>query len=415
MVKTDLPIPGVLEDCADKDAWEKKRKRILKTIAEIEYGKRPEMNYQLHWREKTRELVPELNAVHLITELEVETELGRYAFPVTAFLPVREEKVPAAVLICSQLKTARPMEMPEMLKGMKEEEAAETFARMFQALGVTMDLSALSMFPKPDENGKIVGTNVLDLDKDYGKGHWPVREMMKRGLAMAGFYANDVEFDDQQAYPSGLATIFGTGHARENDAWGILAVWAFAASCVREYLTSLSEVDGAHIAVTGHSRCGKAALWCGANDENFYAVMPNGSGCGGSALFRGKYGENLACITANCPSWFAPAFKKYAGKEGELPFDQHFLLAAVAPRVLHVGSGSEDAWADPEGEHYSTVLASAVWQLYDGTRPLSPQMPEPDGAETSGSVGYHVRKGPHLLDTFDWICFWEHIRQTMEK
>ena len=94
-----------------------------------------------------------------------------------------------------------------------------------------------------------------------------------------------------------LAAVFGTKkEARAETEWGVLAVWAFAASCVLEYLLTLPEIDSSAIGVTGHSRCGKAALWAGVTEERFAWVMPNNSGCCGAAQLRGKHGENMASI-----------------------------------------------------------------------------------------------------------------------
>lgn len=92
--------------------------------------------------------------------------------------------------------------------------------------------------------------------------------------------------------------------------------------------------------------------------------MPNNSGCCGAALLRGKHGENISSINLMMPYWFAPGFGKFVGREQELPFDQHTVLALVAPRLLHVASGSTDFWADPPWEHRSAVLASEIYQLY---------------------------------------------------
>mgnify|MGYP000346836840 FL=1 len=105
---------------------------------------------------------------------------------------------------------------------------------------------------------------------------------------------------------------------------GILSVWAFAAQCVMDYVEQIPEIDSSQVTLAGHSRCGKVALWSGANDERFHAVMANGSGCCGASLSLGKTGENLFSIQAAFPHWFAPAFLNYACKEKELPFDQHF-------------------------------------------------------------------------------------------
>ena len=405
MIGTDIKCPNVLEGCSSKKEWQEKRKEILLKFAEIEYGKRPDMEYKVSWEECVREEVSELQAVHITTNLAIETELGKYTFPVTVFVPLCEEKVPASILICSQSKNPVPMKLPAGMEGKSMQELFAMFEGMMKQFQIIMKEPAQMA-------GMMAGgtPKALNLDTDYDNGHWPVREMMKRKMALVGFYANDAEKDDAETFPCGLAKLFGTEHERREQEWGILAVWAFAAQCVMDYVETIPEIDAAQVAVTGHSRCGKAALWCGANDERFMAVMPNGSGCCGAALSRGKTGENLASIQAFFPHWFAPGFRQYAGREEELPFDQHFLLAAVAPRILHVGSGSEDAWADPEGEHYSTVLASKVWNLYD-TCELGDSMPEENEKEISGPVGYHLRKGPHLLDTFDWICLAEHMSE----
>lgn len=404
MIKTELQIPDVLEDRKTQEEWRETRKEILQKFAEIEYGKRPSMEYKVSWEERVREEVKELEAVHISTALTVETELGSYTFPVAVFLPKCETKVPASVLICSQSKHPAPMKMPAGMEGKSMQELFGMFEGMMKQFKIVMDNPA-------QLSGMMAGgtPKPLDLDADYDNGHWPVREMMKHKMAMVAFYANDAEKDDAESYPSGLAKLFGTKHEREEQEWGVLAVWAFAAQCVMDYVEMIPEIDAAQVAVTGHSRCGKAALWCGANDERFAAVMPNGSGCCGAALSRGKTGENLASIQAFFPHWFAPGFKQFMGREEALPFDQHFLLAAVAPRILHVGSGSEDAWADPQGEYYSAVLASKVWELY-GNCGFENKMPAANEKEIAGPVGYHLRKGPHLLDTFDWVCLAEHMK-----
>ncbi len=408
MYKTDFLIPDVLAGCKDAAAWERCRALILEDLVSTEYGKHPDLAYEVSWSETLRESIEELNATHIHTELTVRTKLGMYTFPVSVFLPKRDVKVPIAVLICSQSKTVQPRKKLSVMAGKMPQELTAMTKQMFSSFKIVMKHPPFGPFGR--SGAKPV---LLDLDSDYDDGHWPVREMMKRGLGMAGFYAMDAEPDDAARYPSGLAKIFGTAKERSPHEWGVLAVWAFAASCVRQYVSSLNEIDTAQIAVTGHSRCGKAALLCGATDTGFSAVMPNGSGCCGAALSRGKTGENIAGIQAFFPHWFAPAFRQYAGKEGKLPFDQHFLLAVVAPRLLHVGSGSDDDWADPQNEHLGTYLASKVWTLY-GEDGIPAQMPESDTVQVCGHVGYHLRKGPHKLDTYDWICLQEHMNRAYE-
>ena len=84
----------------------------------------------------------------------------------------------------------------------------------------------------------------------------------------------------------------------------------------------------------------------------------NGAGEGGPALSRRNFGETISLVTTNFPHWFVPKYATYAGKEATLPFDQHELIALVAPRGYHGGDGVHDTWADPRGSWLSLVEAS---------------------------------------------------------
>lgn len=383
-------VPGLLQPGEGKAEWESRRQAAVETVARIEYGCRPQMDYSVSWNLISRETVLEGKADRLITDITVTTELGSHTFPLYTFLPKSEKKVPATVLICSQSRVLAPQKMPE---GVNMDDLPKIFAQMGIIMDGPMDMGG----PR----------RALDMAVDMDNGHWPVPMMMERGHAVSGFYATEAHPDDG-SFAEGLATIFGTSKERKEDEWGVLAVWSFAASCVLDYLLALPEIDGNAIGVTGHSRCGKAALWAGVSDQRFAWVMPNNSGCCGAAQLRGKHGENMASINLLMPYWFAPGFGKYVGKLNELPFDQHTVLALVAPRLLHVASGSTDFWADPAGEHHSTVLASEIYECYG-----NPQMPEAfPGVNTpveAGAVGYHLRQGPHLLTEYDWACLADHV------
>ena len=86
----------------------------------------------------------------------------------------------------------------------------------------------------------------------------------------------------------------------------------------------------------------------------------------------------------------------------------------MAPRLLHVASGSLDFWADPAGEHHSLVLASKVYELY-GNEKMPEEFPEEDTSVEAGAVAYHLRKGPHLLAEFDWKCLADHVDHHFNK
>ncbi|MBX2814989.1 MAG: hypothetical protein KTR24_03290 [Saprospiraceae bacterium] len=131
-------------------------------------------------------------------------------------------------------------------------------------------------------------------------------------------------------------------------------------------------------------------------------VISNNSGCGGAALSRRRFGEKVARINTSFPHWFSTSFKAYNDRESELPFDQHTLLATIAPRSLYVASATEDQWADPRGEYLSLVHAAEVYRLFHPANVLPLHSPRPDQPVLNGSLGYHLRTGPHDITLFDW-------------
>ena len=114
------------------------------------------------------------------------------------------------------------------------------------------------------------------------------------------------------------------------------------------------------------------------------------------------FGENIARITASFPHWFCPAFNAYSENEAALPFDQHELLALIAPRYVYVASAENDQWADPKGEYLSACYAGAAYQLYETSSPSEAQL---QGVKLHHNVGYHIRPGGHDVTEYDWQCF----------
>ncbi len=246
--------------------------------------------------------------------------------------------------------------------------------------------------------------NFHDPDPELEKnraGCWPVREIVARGYATASFNFNAVDPDRPDGFKDGVRSIFGS-QPPNPAAWGALSAWGWGASRVLDYLETDIDIDAKRVAIIGHSRAGKAALWCAAEDERFAMAISNNSGSGGAALSRGKQGERVADITTRFPHWFCANYKNFANREDALPIDQHQLLGLIAPRLLYVASATDDAWADPENEFKSCVLAGPVFRLHGKKGLASDTLPAADVAMLNGSIGYHRRTGKHDITVSDW-------------
>lgn len=238
------------------------------------------------------------------------------------------------------------------------------------------------------------------------KNRWCFDRILERGYAVATMCYHDIYPDQEGMRDYSIASLFSDyiPRYRRHDEWEAIGVWAWGASRIVDYLVQEDRIDMGRIAIVGHSRQGKAALWAGAQDVRFKVVISNESGCGGAALSKRVYGENIARITTDFPYWFCPGFSRYAGNEEELPFDQHELLALIAPRYLYVASAEGDWWSDPKGEYLSAYYTKDIYRLYGMNGLESAELPFVN-QPILNDVGYHIRKGKHDMTDYDWECF----------
>ena len=256
-----------------------------------------------------------------------------------------------------------------------------------------------------------------DADPDTGlpNGYWPVREIIRRGYATIAYQPEELAWDEYHPRyidgrfvsidPDFTNDVYACFAERRTDrSWGMISVWAWGASRVADWIETEPSLDAGRIAVVGHSRCGKTALWCGATDERFALVCANESGCCGAKLNHVAlpYAEPIGICNKCNPQWFCRAFRKYDGRDAWTPYDQHWLIALSAPRLVCIASASDDTGAGPWGEFLGARHASPAWRLYgreglveDGTYMIG--RPYQDG-----SVGYHLRRGRHGLTAYDW-------------
>lgn len=248
------------------------------------------------------------------------------------------------------------------------------------------------------------GIRTMDITRTKKDGFFPVEEVVDAGYAIAGFDVKDVAPDNKSTFIKGVFELYPE-QLTMNNGMGALGAWAWGASRVLDYFQKDKTIDSKKVMVVGHSRGGKAALWCGAQDKRVAIAISNDSGESGAALSKRNYGETIKDIMRTFPYWFCKNYSKYIDMEKDLPVDQHMLLALMAPRGVYVANASEDLWADPLGQYLSLLNAQPAFALYGCKTDLPLSMPSVNGQVLSSNMGFHNREGKHNMTLYDWNQF----------
>ena len=340
--------------CTAEDWMQKRRPEILEILRREEYGRMPDMSDVRIAMNVTavRQGAKIMNGRAVRKTVEVEAVRGEkhFIFTFDVFIPASaKEPVPAFVEICNR------------------------------------------------------GSMNCDPARELLSTFYPAETIVSRGYACAAFRTHEIAPDYEEGFRTGFHRLFPElAENRPSDAYGTLCAWAWAASRVMDYFETEPLIDAKKVAVVGHSRGGKTSLWCAAQDERFAMAISSCSGNSGDAISRGKTGESIAQILDRFPFWFAGNYQKYANNEQNMPFDQHFLISLIAPRLVYTSTKTNDAWADPKSEFESLVQADPVWNLFGTTGLETRERPLPETPLHAGRIGHHQKTGDHNMDDYDW-------------
>lgn len=251
----------------------------------------------------------------------------------------------------------------------------------------------------------------INFRPDVPDRYMPSEELIDSGFAVFSFCYTDITADNGD-FTDGLAGIlYPDGMRLPNDA-GKIALWSWAAQRVMDYAETISDVlDLDRAVVCGHSRLGKTALLAAATDTRFAFAHSNDSGCSGAAITRAKVGEQASDICKRFPYWFCENYLKYANNEHLMPFDQHWLIACIAPRYVSIASAIEDEWADPKSEFIACKAASTAF--VNGFI-CEDRLPTINDSFFDGDIGYQLRAGSHYFSREDWLKLIQFITKKFE-
>lgn len=315
------------------------------------------------------------------------------------------------------------LEVEELGSGRKSLTYRITTGRVAHPVSFIMRL----FLPKTDQKCPVIINGDLSFDYFTEPGH--VSTVTDAGIAYAFFDRTELVPDEDSAGRN--APLY---NCYPEYTFGAIGAWAWGYSRCVDALERLGTFDTDWIAFTGHSRGGKTAMLAGVLDARARVVNPNETCAGACSCYRihmtgvsedgikTQRSETLSDLCRRFNFWMGPDLKEYGDREAELPFDEHFLKALVAPRILLVGEAASDMWSNPIGSWMTSRAAEEVYKLYGKRENLywyfrsGYHYHKPEDLAMLVSVIKHHRDGEPLCDgffstpfeqpelIFDWRC-----------
>lgn len=374
-----LPDPLICSDgtrVVDVKAWEQvRRTELLHLFREYMFGYAPKIPAELHWIEiEHSDSALDGIAIRKTIKIQLYDKENAPSIELRIYIPKNKSRVPTFLGV-------------DLLPNY-------TLVDDFD-------------FEKPDSILLGDGIKTKAISIGYKKNFWQIRKIISRGYGIATFCCQDALIDKDIRFTDPIHKYFyldGQSYPKANE-WAAISTWAWAMRIALSYLQIDSFVDPEKIIGIGHSRTAKTALWAAAQDKRFAMVISNNAGCSGTAISRRRFGETIEAINVRYPHWFCENYKKFNGRENELPFDQHELISLIAPRPIYIASAKDDNWSDQYGEFLGGWNANPVYELY-GLKGLDTDtMPPVNTPCYSGQIGYHIRTGKHTMTEYDWIQY----------
>jgi hypothetical protein len=386
-----LPDPLTFQDGkpvkSTKD-WKKRREELITLFQENEYGRNPK---------------PPKSASYEIFDLD-QKALGRKAIRKQVSIDLTTNKGGPKEDVLIYIPTGAVKPVPAIL--------AINFSGN-QAVIDDPGIKLPALWNRRTGKSAPAAAPSRGADKD-----WQVEQVLKHGYAFATVYYQQIDPDFQGGMERGIGIrplFFKTGQTEPAvDDWGAIGAWSYGLSRALDYLEKDKDVDSRRVAVMGHSRLGKTALWTGAIDTRFAMVVASCSGEGGASLARRNYGETTRNLVDKFPFWFCRNFQKYADHSDQLPIDAHELIALSAPRPVYVTSAEEDLEADPKGMFLACVAAGPVYKLLGAQDLGVDRMPELN-RPIMHTLGFHYRTGKHEVTAYDWDQFLKFAHMHLKK